>query len=692
MFIPPAWAKDKRSSSYQPLRFNLDQLEQLLLGRNSSLEALHYQLESAFHQLDLSRYQGGLSVKLNYSHYSTNPLGEEYSIYLYEDWGGISLVYPIIDSLWHRRFARQEGEVMVEQQRALLEAAQLELLRELRCQYAALLKEKRLLNKYRRREKMFADWLAQAKQKYYYKESLLTEVLDIEALQLANQSLLGQHRQIHSLILARLASLAGLEKQEWEPVPPVTSFPPVPDRQYLLGLLDQHPLIRVYRLKASRDNIRLESSWYEHIRLDAETGVIVGQERDSDSAYKTGGHIGFRFSIPLFYKDLVDYKQLSLMDEQKRWAAEAEAQKQKLRQQVVTAYSRLEGVSAQQKLARKQINKAQEKIRFIRTQTEYSLAEPENSLQRLIAAYQQQWRVQDKLIELDYQWHTAYYDLLYLGGKKQFTGPAGEKAETRSTAYDSQPYLTPVALYIKNTKQLAAVKEQEFLVQFCQTKRINQILLNIRQIFASSSTPDWLPELISRLHQQGVSVWAMVVPAGAPAADGEQWSRFDPTPLLTYNKKHIISEAFDGLHLHLNFSERPLLTEEEFSQLVGYYGWLCQKLKAFPYSLKIGMSIPYWYDKLNAQVLADSIFYADELIVIPPEDLKINKLLDKLWDELHLETKQGGRVLLALDCNHFEREDQPRLEEYIEQVASQYPQQVGFAIFDYQTYQSIEER
>jgi outer membrane protein TolC len=685
MFAAPTWAKD----SPQPLKLNLHQLEGLLLGRNNSLEALYCRLEQAVHQLQEDSYRQWPSLRVSYSYYPQDQLVEEDGVSFYEQRGEMALVYPVTEALLNRRYSQQEKQMTVEERQVLLEAGRLELLRQLRRQYAAVLKEKRLLDEYHRRGEELSRWLAEAKQTYYHKQSPLPDVLNLETQQLDNQQLLEQHRRDYSLKLAKLAYLAGLENRNWEPVPPLAP-PPLPDKQALLGLLNQHPLIRACRLKASREGAKLEGDWLKSFKLETMVGYIV--EEDRYSAYQSGAHLGLRFSVPLAYKQLADYRQLSLLDEQQRWQAEAEAQEQELRHQLAAAYILLEGIGGQRELAQRQIQQAQEKVNFLQTQMEYPLAEPSRPWQRLLSAYQQQWRAREKLIELEHQWYTAYYELLYLSGRTDPPGSAAGVSLTYSLPMDNPLYpAPPQAVYIKQVASLSAPDEQRFLIQFCRAKGINQVLLNAGPLFAPSPAPEWLPVFISRLKRQGISVWAIA----APAAEASRSIPAISAPLLSYNRQHLSSEALDGLLLHLALPDKPEENPERFkaelNQLLSLCGRLGRQLRASPRPLKLGLGITYWYDQLDMQLLADSIYYADELIVTLPEGLEVAELLKEVKDELRLGEEMGRRVLLALDCSRFSPDGHPGLGEYMEQLQSQWPQRLGFVIFDYQTYRTLEE-
>ncbi len=694
MLSPAGWAKNGSA----PPKYDLRQLENILLGKNSNLEALYHQLKQALHQQAGDYLNFGPSLRLNYNYYPQKPgsayeITDENPVSAYEQWGEVSLVYPLIDAIWDRHYSKKEKQLLVEEKQALLEAGQLELLLELRRQYAAAYKEKLLVNEYKKRNGQLSLWLAATKQRYYYKQALLPEVLDLEALQLNNQQLLDQHRRNYSLKLIQLGQLAGLERKDWEAVFPLAAPPPIPDKQSMLNLLDRHPLIRVHRIRASRDNVQLASRRSKPLKLEALFGYIV--EEDRTDGYQSGSRLGFRFSIPLAYNKLVDYQKLSLLDDQKRWEAEASAQRQNLKQQLAIAYNQLEGINAQQKLILKQIQRTEKKINFLKNQLEYPLAEPEHPWQRLIAAYQQQWQTQEKQVELDYREQLAYFELRYLAGNHSSL-EATTLAQPASFAGDvSRLSVNPRGLYVEDTDSLADPAQRKFLIQFCYAKGINRLLLNMRRLFASSETPPWLPELIADLHKQHITVWAMSRPYNPLATAINQSARIDPTPILTYNRQRLVSQGFDGFHLYLEFpealTEKPELLKKKLNQLLTQCAKLDKLLKELPHPLKLGLSIPAWYDQLDMQLLADSVYAADELIITLPEKLKVAELVKELQTELQLGRQMGRRIWLALYDNHFKQAGQPELDEYIEQVISQEQQPVGFMIFNYQTYQSLEE-
>lgn len=662
--------------SQKPVKYNLDQLEGILLGKNSSLEALYYQLESALYQHEGNHLKWGPRLRINYNSYPENQIAQDYSVSSYEQLGEVSLVYPIIDILFNRHYSEQEKEQLVEETQALLAAGQLELLLELRRKFVLALKEKRLAAEYGRRKEQLSQWVTETKQRHYYKQALSVEVLDIEALQLANEQALEQHRQDYSLKLTQLALLAGLEDKEWEAVPTLGLPSFLPDKKSLLKELDEHPLIKIYRIRALRDNIRQKSSWLGQLKLDAVAGFMVGEDRDS--TYRSGSHLRVMFSVPLAYNKLVDYQKLSLLDEQKRWEAEAFAKKLKLKQQLAAVYIKVEGINKKRELAQKQLRYAKEKIGFLKAQMEYPLSEPENPWQRLIGAYRQQWRVQEELLELGYQRQTAYYELVYLSGKNRLPQPVAKMSLAPAT--DNRPQLAPQALYIEDTSLLA----DPFLIRFCRSKGITRVLLNIDQLFLKLEAPPWLPESISGLHQQDIRVWAMLSP------DNLAIPQTNLNPLLTYNEQHIISESFDGLHLHFN----PPRNQGEDSEPLKaglnnrliHIKKLSEQLKGLSPPLKLGLSIPHWYDKLDMQLLADSIYYADEVLVTFPKRFKAAELLEMAEDELRLGVQMGRRIWLALDCTDFDRDNRPHMEEYMERVRNQSPPEIGFVIFDYQGY------
>ncbi len=130
MLASPVWAKD----SPQPRKFSLHQLEKILLGRNSSLEALYYQLEQALYQQEGDHLKWGSSLRVNYSYYPQDQTMDETSVSFYEQRGEVALVYPIIDILWHKHYSQREKQVIVEEKQALRAAGQLELLGRLRRQ------------------------------------------------------------------------------------------------------------------------------------------------------------------------------------------------------------------------------------------------------------------------------------------------------------------------------------------------------------------------------------------------------------------------------------------------------------------------------------------------------------------------------------------------------------------------------
>ncbi len=683
--ILPIRAEDSPRS----VKYNLDQLEKILLGKNSSLEALYYQSESALYKLEEDRLKWGPRFRVNYNYYPKNQITEEYTVSYFEQLGEMSVVYPIMDFIFNKYYSGKEKEYLVEETQALLAARRLELLRELRYQYVEALKEKQLAVEYKKRKKLFSKWLTDVKQGYYYKQALLVEVLDIETLQLANEQALEQHRQNYFIKLTQIAQLTGLESKEWEPAPQLAPPSSLPDKKNLLNALDEHPLIRIYQIRASRDSLRQKSSSYKHIKLDAVAGYIVGE--DEDGVYQSGSHLGVMFSVPLSYYDLVDYEKLSLLDEQRRWEAEAFDQKLKLKKQLEAAYIKTKGIKRKRELARRQLTYAEKKIGFLNMQMQHSLSEPENPRQQLIRAYQQRWRAQEKLLDIEHQWHTAYYELAYLSGNDRLPQPVAQKYLAPSV--DEQPSVAPYALYIKNTGQLNDPEKRKFLIRFCSAKNITQVLLNIDELFFISETPLWLPKLISDLHRQRIRVWGLT----AINEDvSEMITPDDPPPLLTYNRKHLISESFYGLHLHFNHTHYPGedsgALKAELNKLLIHLKKFSEQLKGLFPPLKLGLSIPYWYDKLDIQLLADSIYYADELIVTFPEYMRVAELLEEAGDELRLGEDMGRRVWLALDCTHFYHDNRLLLEEYIELARKKSSLQIGFVIFDYQTYQAREER
>jgi outer membrane protein TolC len=702
IFADTIVAKENSSSASVKRQFNLQQLEKLLLGKNSTLDALYYQLEQSLHQLKINSLQKGASLRLSYNYYPYNPyafeLSDEESISFYRQRGEIALVYPLIDIFLNRYYSRLEGESMVDEKQALLAAGQLDLLRELRIQYAAILKEKRLLDAYLKRDKQFLKWLELAKQRRYYKQSLLSEIPDIETLHLDNQSLLKQHRQTYNLKLYQLALLLGLENLEWEPAPSLTPPPAIPDRKQLTDLLEQHPLIKILSLKSARNNIWLKWRKWEPLKLDAEAGFIVEEEQDKD--YQLGSRLGLRLSIPLNYKELIDYKQQSVLAEQKRWEAETKSQREKLKQQLAGAYSTLMDIDNQKELVQQQIWQAEEKITFIKTRLESSFAETESSLLPLIMAYQRLWNNREKLITLDYQRDTAYYDLLYVSGKTHFSESVNQAAQTvhngKRPGPVSQALYAPRALYIKNSGSLANPEEQGFLLAFCHTRHINQILLNTDQLFVSTQNCSWLPKLTSLLHQQHISIWAAIGPYDGLTPHTTRLISADTTPILDYNRLKQEGETLDGLYLHFDFPGQPPEDHPrlkfELNQLLTFYQQVNRRLKAADQPLKLALTIPQWYDQLDMQLLADSIYLADELIISFPEMMQPALMPEGLKDELRLSADMERYVLLALYCSQLASDNRLPVEDYMEQVSGKLQQPVGFAIFDYQNCLTVEEK
>ncbi len=56
-------------------------------------------------------------------------------------------------------------------------------------------------------------------------------------------------------------------------------------------------------------------------------------------------------------------------------------------------------------------------------------------------------------------------------------------------------------------------------------------------------------------------------------------------------------------------------------------------------------------------------------------------LLKELQTELQMGEEMGRHIWVALDYRHFKPDDQPGLEEYMEQVIRQAQQPLGFMIF-----------
>ncbi|MBI5787993.1 MAG: TolC family protein [Candidatus Schekmanbacteria bacterium] len=455
--------------------YNLSQLEDLLREENLSVKAAYQRLQAVFNEKEeagLFDVKFGMGSTLYPNGYDRETKVRSDDDYILRN--TITLSYPILKNWLGRRYAILEKEAQAQEKAAELQTLKNDVLLSLRLKYQQAIFAGQTAEIYHQGDLQTAETIKQMRLLYAQRQILLTDLLFAEKKQLQMRRLAAKYDQIYNKNQSELAVLVNIPEKDFSLIRDQEfSRPPLPDLAVLQNsALQNQPLFTIWNSRRLAEKMRTEGTIWESFNFQFTAGYNF--ENVQNAKNNQWSYLGLNLSFPLGYLAVNSLREQQASSKQYAYEIELRAAQNQLKNQLQALVNQFQSIALEHELAEKEEAEAAARIRLYQMRRHYSPLN-ENDLRQFIQAQWDLCEAKAQLLRLREEQFLTYYQILNFIGCKDLPekSPCRKEQKRKSRS-----------LLVNENLLWDDNGEREFLIYFCQSKGINQVLLPVKSLAA----------------------------------------------------------------------------------------------------------------------------------------------------------------------------------------------------------------
>lgn len=656
---------------------SLRDVEILAQSRHPLIKEAQSRCRSLASRKEESRHRFGPEFQAGYN-YNTNPVFSETdrSFSSVQHHAEAGVVLPVLKRLGtgpgeveraacQLKVAEAEGRRAVQQ--ALFEVRQLYLEH-----WEAQQQEKH----YRSAAGLLEEAIRLARQGEKQGEVLPAEVLTLEQQWLEAREQAALAAQVRETRRRRLATLLGLEAATLRLAPYTPGKPQPPGFPELVRLArTARPELAAIPWRVREARINGERAVAQVCDLNLEARYYVDQYKEIGT--RSGAFLMARFSAPLEAVQLVRHRRESSRGEAAAQEARGEALALQVEREVAAAWESYQAAEARLRVAHKQRQLAEEKLR---TRTVLaarpSLLASASGLEVLTARVQAEAAAREAVVR-EAERERAYAALLFALGTDDLTA-----LPTAGASASPAPSL-PLAVWLYYPDRLIIAGELERIPALAGDKGLTTVYLCLNRALIAPGerfTPK-LRQFLAEAHRQGIAVHALL--------DETTWllpeRREDLLAYLRWLRDFQAGGGTDtrfaAVHLDLEIHQLP-----QWQQKKAIYGkYLLDTLtlvKSQAAGLPVWLDLPVWLEEEGVDLWPELLRQSNGVVFMAYDQKDPQRLAASLKAETALLGRLGKPYFVGVQVQDFSGE--PAVRAFLTRIQEQLtPRPAGFALFHY---------